>query len=97
MTSILREQPEAVRRTYWARHWACAVDVMELVSTEAASAPGGDQGGLASEGAEKVFDPDELLHWHRQLVQIINEQYMPGGQYKPVCDIRCFQLKSCHV
>ena len=78
LTSILREQPEAVRSSYWARHWACAVDVMELLSTEAAllMSGGGDQGGISSEEAEQIFGSAE-----GQLVQLINEQYRPGGQY----------------
>ena len=84
LTSILQEQPEAVLRPYWARHWACAVDVMELLSTEAALVSGGgDQGGEAScedqveiarEDYEQTFGSAE-----DRLVQLISEQYRPGG------------------
>ena len=30
-------QPDEVRRSYWVRHWACAVDVLELLVVEFAA------------------------------------------------------------
>ena len=33
---MMSRQPEAVLRSYWARHWACAVDVLELLAVESA-------------------------------------------------------------
>ena len=86
MISILQEQPEAVLRPYWARHWACAVDVMELLSTEAAFQPGGLE-SLASDTTDKTF-----RHLKHGLLKLINEQYRPGGQYIPLCDIGLLQL-----
>ena len=76
LISILRDQPEAVLRSYWARHWACAVDVLELLSTEAALRPDGDLHG-SSESAEKAFGSVK-----GELVLLISEQYKPGGQYR---------------
>ena len=78
MISILRDQPEAVRCSHWARHWACSVDVLELLSTEAALLPGG-YCGVANRAAEETFGPAKGV-----LVQLISEQYKPGGQYIPV-------------
>ena len=87
MISILQDLPEAVLRSYWARHWACAVDVMELLSTEAALLPG-EVESLAVEASDKRFS--DLKYG---LVKLINEQYRPGGQYYiPVCDMRLPQL-----
>ena len=33
MLTLVRSQPAATLQQYWARHWACAVDVMELLAT----------------------------------------------------------------
>ena len=78
MASILRDQPEAVLRSHWARHWACAVDVLELLSTEAALLPSGDTGDAAGAETELTFgDVTEVL------VVLISEQYASGGLYMP--------------
>ena len=77
MASILRDQPEAVLRSHWARHWACAVDVMELLSTEAALTPNWEQ-DVAGEAEETAFGTVKGL-----LVPLISEKYRPGGQYIP--------------
>ena len=31
---VISRQPEAVRQSHWARHWACAIDVLELLAAE---------------------------------------------------------------
>ena len=64
-------------RSYWARHWACAVDVMEMLSIEAAFCPSREQDVAGAEVAEKAFGTVKAL-----LVQLISEQYIPGGQYR---------------
>ena len=67
--------------SYWARHWACAVDVLELLSTEAACTVGGDQGitGLSPN--------DTFGRLKGVLLKLISVQYRPGGQYRPLLNI----------
>ena len=36
LLSIINNQPESVRRSYCARHWACFVDVLEVLAAESA-------------------------------------------------------------
>ena len=67
-----------MRRSHWARHWACAIDVLELLSTEAALLPSG-YCGVANGFAEEAFDSFKGV-----LLQLISEQYKPGGQHIPV-------------
>lgn len=77
LISILLDQPEAMRRLYWARHWACGVDVLELLSKEAALLPGGESEGVASDAAKEAFGKVKGA-----LVELMNEQCsISGGLY----------------
>ena len=89
--SLLSLQPEAVRRSHWARHWACAVDVLELLAAEScytsgnASAVIRDEGHPASTGGRE----DNLTATNAALKDIIVKlmavQYVSGKQYVLAC------------
>ena len=34
LLSLLQGQPKAMQQSHWARHWACAVDIFELLTTD---------------------------------------------------------------
>ena len=36
LLTMIDVQPDAVRQSYWARHWACAIDMLELLAAESA-------------------------------------------------------------
>ena len=94
LLTILRDQPEAVLRSYWARHWACAVDVLEMMTvTEAKRVSGVDRNDEVMTGAEATRAPEADRDKEKMfgaikhmLVQLISEQYRPGGQYREVHD-----------
>ena len=51
MLKLVRSQPAATLQQYWARHWACAVDVMELLATLFPAGQAAEGGGQAAAGA----------------------------------------------
>ena len=63
---VISRQPEAVRRSFWARHWACAIDVLELLATESA---------LIHDVSRLGHDNVRLLEFAFKLME---EQYRPG-------------------
>ena len=69
-------QPEAVRRSHWARHWACAIDVLELLAAESAFTH--VVGSLFVEEG-KVPVMDYLNSTLKDFVfQLMCDQYRPG-------------------
>ncbi len=44
LLGLLANQPEATKRTYWARHWAVALDAIQLVAAAQGSLPLEDPG-----------------------------------------------------
>lgn len=64
-------QPGAVRLSYWARHWACAVDVLELLVTESSTL-----GRPVAEGEVVMKAMDVMLK--DSVVKLMGEQYRPG-------------------
>ena len=72
-------QPEAVRRSYWARHWACAIDVMELLAAEAAFTHSVD--GLIAGGEPLKGIMDSMNVKLKDFVlKLMGDQYRPGEQ-----------------
>ena len=37
LLNLLHGQPMAIKKSHWARHWACAVDIFELLTTNVAA------------------------------------------------------------
>ena len=66
---LMDRQPEAVRRSYWARHWACAIDVLELLAVE----------------SDFTHDVGNLEHDNVSLMEfafkLMVEQYRPGEEW----------------
>ena len=79
--SMLSLQPEAVRRSYWARHWACAVDVLELLAAESASARKEGRPVVIG-GREDIMDNMKVTNTALKyiIVKLMTEQYIPSKQ-----------------
>ena len=76
-------QPEAVQWSHWARHWACAVDVLELLAAESAFTRATAR--IVEEGDRELVmgvmdDTDVKLK--DAVFKLMDDQYRPGEQYK---------------
>ena len=80
---MLSLQPEPVRRSHWARHLACAVDVLELLAAEFAFTH--DEGRPASTvgGQEDIMENlmDTNIALKDIIVKLMTAQYKPGEQF----------------
>ena len=74
-------QPEAVRKSYWARHWACAVDVLELLAAESAFTHDVNHVVLA-EGAEPNVGTVNVMLKDFVFKLMGDQEYWPGEQYR---------------
>ena len=90
---MIDNQPEAVRRSHWARHWACAVDVLQLLAAESAFTRAA--GRIAEEGDQReitmgVLDGTSVMgvlggtdfKLKDIVFKLMGDQYRPGEQYK---------------
>ena len=73
MLSLISFQPEVVRRSYWARHWACAVDVLELLAAKSAFTRAGGRLVAEVEG-EDIID----VALKDYVLELMGTWYWPG-------------------
>ena len=76
LLTMIGLQPDAVRRSHWARHWACAVNVLELLAAESAFTYSG--GRLVAEGAGEVMMYETNITLKDNVVKLMGDQYRPG-------------------
>ena len=86
LLNLVSLQPEAVRQSHWARHWACAVDVLELLAVESAFTRAA--GRIAEEGDRElvmgVID-DTDIKLKDTAFKLMVDSYRPGesgGTYR---------------
>ena len=79
LLGIIAYQHVGVRRSHWARHWACAMDVLELIAAESAADDALVAGCLDVTVAREIIADivaNELLKEY--VVQLTAHQYNPG-------------------
>ena len=76
---MLNIQPEAVRLSHWARHLACAIDVMELLTTEAAFSH--KDGRLAVEGELEGIMDSMNVKLKDFVLKLTGDRYRPSGKH----------------
>ena len=93
LINMISLQPEAVRRSFWARHWACAIDVLELLAAESAftSPEEGGRADVKENGNEALADI---------VFELMSSQYRPGERYTSACPHRTsfaaiFKIVAC--
>ena len=79
LLALMAAQPEAVRVAYRVRHWACALDALQLAAAAAsfrvaAAAAGQESGGLLLASSAVQTDADEVRaaswsDWCQQLLE----------------------------
>ena len=72
---MIKLQPEAVRQSYLARHWVCAIDGLELLAAESA---------FSHNVGRHVVDGDEMEIVGARLkdvvLQLTDNKYRPPGK-----------------
>ena len=89
LLNIISHQPEAARRSHWARHWVCAIDVMELLAAESALTH--DVGKLVARGDREGTMDNINVTLKRDCLELMGDHYRPGEQWA-VHDIQLMHI-----
>ena len=76
---MIVHQPEAVRRSHWARHWACAIDVLMLLAAESAFTH--VVGRIFSTGGSVPVVDNVNSTLKDMVFQLMGDKYRPGERY----------------
>ena len=76
MFSLMSFQPDEVRRSYWIRHRACAVDVLELLVVEFAATH--VEGSLVAESDQESMLYKMNVMLKDTVYRLMGDQYVPG-------------------